>query len=597
VNEYEAPTEDMLFALQEVVGVQGLAKLPAFADIGLEAVPDLLSEGARFFTEVVSPTNRTGDVQGSVRNDDGSVTTPDGFKEAYNQYVAAGWGGMSFNPEYGGGGFPWVIGIAITEMLTAANMALSLNPLLTQGSIHALEAHGSEEQRLKWLPKLISGEWTGTMNLTEPQAGSDVGALTSKAIPQDDGTYRISGQKIYITYGEHDMTDNIVHLVLARTPGAPPGTRGISLFVVPKFLVDDAGNLGERNDVSCVSIEHKMGIHGSPTCVLQFGDNEGAIGHLIGEENRGMRYMFTMMNQARLAVGLEGVAVGDRAYQQALEYAQERVQGASPDTPQGQSAAIIDHPDVRRMLMTMKAYIEAMRCLVYLNAQALDIAHHHPDADERQLGQEMADLLTPLSKGWCTDLGNELTSIGVQIHGGMGFIEETGAAQHYRDIRIGGIYEGTNGIQAIDLVGRKLAMRGGDVVKELIGQMAETAAELKEFGLTEMGDRIEYSATDLTSASRWLLEKGGGATNDGLAAASPYLRLFGTIVGGWLLGKSAVAALKLKGSGQYSDEFLDAKVATAQFYANQILPQIHGLLPAIMAGADDLYAVPISALR
>ncbi len=457
MTEYSAPVADMLFTLERVVGVQGLADLPDFAEVGLEALPDVLAEASRFFGEVVSPTNRAGDTQGSRRNDDGSITTPDGFAEAYQAYVDGGWGAMSFEPEFGGGGFPWVVGLAVQEMMTAANMAFSLNPMLTQGSIHALSAHGGEEQKLRWLPKLISGEWTGTMNLTEPQAGSDVGALTAKAVRQDDGSYLISGQKIYITWGEHDLTDNIVHLVLARTPDAPPGTRGISLFIVPKFLVNADGSLGERNDIECVSIEHKMGIHASPTCVLQFGDNGGAVGEIIGDEQSGMRSMFTMMNQARLAVGLEGLAVADRSYQQALEYALERQQGRRADTPKGESVAIIEHPDVRRMLMTMKSQIEALRCLVYLNAWAVDVAAHHPDEDEARRGQELCDLLTPLSKAWGTDLGNELTSLGVQIHGGMGYVEETGAAQHYRDIRIAAIYEGTNGIQAIDLVGRKLA--------------------------------------------------------------------------------------------------------------------------------------------
>ncbi len=599
--EYRAPTQDMTFALQEVVGVGDLAKLPAFAEVGLDAVPDLLEEAARFFAEVVSPTNRTGDLQGAVRNDDGSVTVPDGFREAYHQYVAAGWGGMSFDPEYGGGGFPWVVGIAVSEMMTAANMALSLNPLLTQGSIHALTAHGDTEQKNTWLPKLISGEWSGTMNLTEPHAGSDVGALTTRAERQDDGTYRILGQKIFITWGEHDVTDNIVHLVLARTPGAPPGTRGISLFIVPKFLLNPDGTPGERNDVHCVSIEHKLGIHGSPTCVLQFGEHDGAVGYLIGEENAGMRYMFTMMNQARLAVGLQGVAMSDRAYGQALGYAVERQQGTRPDTPAGQAAAIVEHPDVRRMLMTTKAYIEAMRCLVYLNALSVDIAHHHPDEDERRRGQERTDLLTPISKAWCTDLGNELTSVAVQVHGGMGFIEETGVAQHYRDIRIAAIYEGTNGIQAMDLVGRKLPMRDGQVVADLIGEIGETVANLSHAGLTEIADRLEAAAADLQAASRWLLEKGAGAGDDGLAASTPYLRLFGTVVGGWLLGKSALAATRmLSEDGQpdgYERDFLEAKLVTAHFYATQLLPQVQGLLPAVTAGAEDLYAIAPGELR
>ena len=586
----------MKFTLKEVVNVNSLSELPAFSEVGLEALDSLLDEASRFFNEVISPTNRTGDLEGSLLNDDGSVSTPTGFREAYAQYVDAGWGAISFDPEYGGGGFPWLVGIAVTEMLTAANMALSLNPMLTQGSIHALTAHGNQEQKLAWLPKLITGEWAGTMNLTEPQAGSDVGALTTKAELQDDGTYKITGQKIYITWGEHDLTENIVHLVLAKTPDAPPGTKGISLFIVPKFIINDDGSIGEENDIKCLSIEHKLGIHASPTCVLQFGDDGGATGYIVGEENSGMRYMFTMMNQARLAVGLEGLAVADRAYQQALDYALERMQGRRADTPKGESVPIIDHPDVRRMLMTMKAYIEAMRCMIYLNAKSIDIAHHHPDEDERTRGHELTDLLTPLSKSWCTDLGNELTSLGIQIHGGMGFVEETGAAQHYRDIRIAGIYEGTNGIQAIDLVGRKLSMRKGDVVRELLLEINKTASELHTANLKGIARPLEDAVKDMQAATEWLIEKGGASTDDGLAGATPYLRMFGTTVGGWLLAKSALQAKKQIDEGNDS-EFLQAKIETAAFYAEQLLPQVSGLLPATVSGAESLYAIKPERLR
>ena len=596
MSEYSPPLDDMKFALREVVDVESLSELPAFNEVGLEALDSLLDEASRFFNEVISPTNRTGDLEGSVLKDDGSVSTPTGFREAYAQYVDAGWGAISFDPEYGGGGFPWLVGIAITEMLTAANMALSLNPMLTQGSIHALSAHGSQEQKLAWLPKLITGEWAGTMNLTEPQAGSDVGALTTKAEIQDDGTYKITGQKIYITWGEHDLTENIIHLVLARTPDAPPGTKGISLFIVPKFVVNDDGSIGQENDIKCLSIEHKLGIHASPTCVLQFGDNGGATGYIVGEENSGMRYMFTMMNQARLAVGLEGLAVADRAYQQALDYALERMQGRRADTPKGESVPIIDHPDVRRMLMTMKAYIEAMRCMIYLNAKSIDIAHHHPDQDERTRGSELTDLLTPLSKSWCTDLGNELTSLGIQIHGGMGFVEETGAAQHYRDIRIAGIYEGTNGIQAIDLVGRKLSMRKGDVVRELLLEINETASELHSADLEGIGRPLEDAVQDMQAATEWLIENGGASTDDGLAGATPYLRMFGTTVGGWLLAKSALQAKKQIDEGNDS-AFLHAKIETATFFAEQLLPQVSGLLPAAVSGAHSLYAIKPERLR
>jgi len=596
MSEYSPPLDDMKFALKEVVDVESLSELPAFNEVGLEALDSLLDEASRFFNEVISPTNRTGDLEGSVLKNDGSVSTPTGFREAYAQYVDAGWGAISFDPEYGGGGFPWLVGIAITEMLTAANMALSLNPMLTQGSIHALSAHGSQEQKLAWLPKLITGEWAGTMNLTEPQAGSDVGALTTKAEIQDDGTYKITGQKIYITWGEHDLTENIIHLVLARTPDAPPGTKGISLFIVPKFVVNDDGSIGQENDIKCLSIEHKLGIHASPTCVLQFGDNGGATGYIVGEENSGMRYMFTMMNQARLAVGLEGLAVADRAYQQALDYALERMQGRRADTPKGESVPIIDHPDVRRMLMTMKAYIEAMRCMIYLNAKSIDIAHHHPDQDERTRGSELTDLLTPLSKSWCTDLGNELTSLGIQIHGGMGFVEETGAAQHYRDIRIAGIYEGTNGIQAIDLVGRKLSMRKGDVVRELLLEINETASELHSADLEGIGRPLEDAVQDMQAATEWLIENGGASTDDGLAGATPYLRMFGTTVGGWLLAKSALQAKKQIDEGNDS-AFLHAKIETATFFAEQLLPQVSGLLPAAVSGAHSLYAIKPERLR
>jgi len=597
MSEYLAPLEDMKFALKEVVDIASLTELPNFSKVGLESLDDILDEAGRFFNEVISPTNRVGDLEGSKLNQDGTVTTPTGFKEAYAQYVDAGWGAISFDPEYGGGGFPWLVGIAVTEMLTAANMAMSLNPMLTQGSIHALTAHGDPNQKLAWLPKLITGEWAGTMNLTEPQAGSDVGALTAKAELQENGTYLISGQKIYITWGEHDLTENIIHLVLARTPDAPPGTKGISLFIVPKFLVNDDGSLGEENDVKCLSIEHKLGIHASPTCVLQFGDNGGAIGYLVGDENSGMRYMFTMMNQARLAVGLEGLAVADRAYQQALEYALERRQGRRPETPKGESSLIIEHPDVRRMLMTMKAYVEAMRCLVYLNAKAIDIAHHHPDESEREQGRELTDLLTPISKGWCTDLGNELTSLGIQVHGGMGFVEETGAAQHYRDIRIAGIYEGTNGIQAIDLVGRKLNMRNGDVVFELLTQIDETVTKLNEKGLEEIGLPLKEANESLKTASTWLLESGAANGDAVLAGATPYLRMFGTTIGGWLMANSALSAQQLLTEATENTEFLQAKIETARFFAQQLLPQATGLLASVTSGSDSMFAINSESLR
>jgi alkylation response protein AidB-like acyl-CoA dehydrogenase len=584
----------MQFVLDEIVDLAAMGRLDAFSESGLEAVPEVMAEAAKFFAEVIAPTNRVGDVQGSVLGDDGTVTTPEGFREAYRQYVDGGWAGLASNPEFGGAGMPFVVAVAVLEMLTSANVALSLNPVLTQAAVHALEAHGSEQQKSLWLPRLVTGEWSGTMVLTEPHAGSDVGALTTRAEPRDDGSYLIKGQKIYITWGDHDLTENIVHLVIARTPGAPPGTKGLSLFLVPKFLVDDDGGIGGRNDITCISLEHKMGLHGSPTCVLQFGDDDGAVGYRIGEEQSGMRYMFTMMNHARLSVGLEGLAVAERAYQAALAYALERRQGRRPDTEPGASARIVEHPNVRRMLMTMKARIEALRCLIYRNAAALDMATHAPTESDRRHNRELADLLTPLSKAWGTDLGIDIANTAIQVHGGIGYIEETGVAQLVRDIRIAAIYEGTNGIQAIDLVGRKLSMRDGEMVMDVIGEMDTTVRSLVNAGLTEIADRLELAAADLRAASRWLLDKGGASSDDGLAGATPYLEMFGTTIGGWLLGESALAAKRRLAESTGADRrpFLEAKVATAGFYARQLLPRVHGLLPAVTAGADSVYAVP-----
>ncbi len=443
MSDYAPPADDMRFVLRHVVDLGGLAALPGYEHADIDTVDGVLEEAGRFFAEQFAPLNRVGDVQHSRHHEDGTVTTPDGFAKAYQRYVEAGWPAVPFPPEFGGGGFPWLVGVAMQETMTSANMAFSLCPLLTQGAIDMLLHYGSEEQREVYLPKMVTGEWSGTMNLTEPQAGSDVGALTTRAIPADDGSWRITGQKIFITYGEHDLTDNIVHLVLARVPDAPPGTRGISCFIVPKFLVADDGTLGERNAVACVSIEQKMGINASPTCVMAYDD---AVGYLVGEPNQGMRYMFKMMNNARLSVGLEGLAVGERAYQPAVAYAAERLQGRAPGATR--ESAIIEHADVRRMLLTMKSHIEALRAICYLNAECIDLAKVHPDEEVRAARQELADILTPISKGWGTDVGVMLTSLAVQVHGGMGFVEETGVAQHYRDIRIAPIYEGTNGIQA-----------------------------------------------------------------------------------------------------------------------------------------------------
>ena len=484
----------------------------------------------------------------------------------------------------GGGDFPGLVSTVITELVASSNLAFSLCPGLTQGAIHLLLAHASQELQHTYLPKLVTGEWTGTMNLTEPDAGSDVGAVRTKATPAGDGTWRVTGQKIFITYGEHDMADNIVHLVLARVPDAPPGTRGISCFVVPKTLVGPDGVLGERNRVSCVSIEQKLGIHASPTCVLDFDRAEG---YLIGEPNEGMRYMFTMMNNARLFVGVQGLAVAARAYQQAVDYAKQRRQGRRPGAAAGTASAIIDHPDVRRMLLTQKASIEALRSLVYLVAESIDIAEEHPDPAEREARRELVDLLIPVTKAWGTDLGVELSSLALQVHGGAGYIEETGAAQHYRDARIAPIYEGTNGIQAIDLVTRKLTMRGGAAIADFLARLDATDAALDAAGepLASIRANLSTAVTTLRAATDYLSHANLDAA---LAGATPYLRMFGTVAGGWLMARQAIAASGHLVAGPADAAFLQAKLVTARFYCEQLLPKSSGLLAAVTAGSRDL---------
>jgi len=590
--DYSAPLADIRFVLRHVAGLGDLTSLEGFEHADPDVVDGVLEECARFMENEVAPLNRVGDVETSVWHPDGTVTTPTGFIAAYRAYVAGGWGGVPFPEAYGGGGFPWLVGIAMQEMLTASNEAFSMAPLLTQGAIDALLAHGDETQKETWLPKMVSGEWTGTMNLSEPQAGSDVGAVRTRAERQDDGTYRITGTKIWISWGEHDLADNIVHLVLARTPDAPPGTKGISMFIVPKLLVGDDGSLGERNAVVCQSIEHKLGIKASPTCVL---DYDGATGYLVGEEDRGMAYMFTMMNNARLSVGLQGLAVGDRAYQDARQYAQERQQGRAPGAPAGEQSPIVEHPDVRRMLLTMKAQLEALRCLIYVTAQGIDVAHRHTDDHARTTAQERVDLLIPLCKGWGTDLGVEITSTAIQVFGGMGYVEETGVAQHFRDARIAPIYEGTNGIQAMDLVGRKLPMRAGGVVKDLLAEIGATVERGRAAGgdHATIADRLAVGLAAVTETTDWLMAKGLEDVRHALAGATPYLRQLGTVVGGWLLAESALAAdeVAAAGGGGFDEAFLAAKRTTARFYATQLLPQAAGLTGAITAGFDDLLAL------
>lgn len=580
---YSAPLADMEYVLRKFCDLDSIMSLPKFAELDNSMVSDLLEEAARFFEERFAPLNKVGDVVGSHRNDDGTVTTPEGFKEAYRAYVDAGWGALGFDPGYGGGGFPWVVNIALQEIMNSANMALTMAPLLTQGAIDAILHHGDEVQKMTYLPKMISGEWTGTMNLTEPDAGSDVGAVRTKAVKQSDGTYLITGTKIYITFGEHDLAENIIHLVLARTPDAPPGTKGISCFIVPKYLLNADGSLGKENDVKCVSIEHKTGIKASPTCVLSYGDNGGAVGYLIGEENHGMAYMFTMMNQARLGVGLEGLSLIERAYQQSLEYATVRKQGRAPGAPAGESSPIIQHPDVKRMLATMKSTIEALRRIIYWNAACLDIAAHHPDADEREKASDMAALLTPISKGWGTDMSVDLTGMAVQIHGGMGFIEETGVAQHYRDARITTIYEGTNGIQAMDLVGRKLGMKGGAVILSLLDEMDAMEAKIaKHPELAQSAVELKAAIQAVRGTTQWFFEN---ATNQVavLSGATPYLRQLSTLVGGYVMAKSAHIAVH----AEMPETEKNAKINTARFFCEQLLPAVHGLSGAVM-GDDSL---------
>jgi alkylation response protein AidB-like acyl-CoA dehydrogenase len=597
MTEYVPPLRDIRFVLEQLVDLDGLAKLEAYAHADPGTVLGVIEEAGQFMAEVVGPINRVGDTAGSTLDGEGDVTTPPGFKQAYRQYVEAGWGSVPFPAEFGGGGFPWLVGVVMQEMMASANMAFSLCPLLTQGAIEMLTQHGTPGQQATYAEKMVTGEWAGTMNLTEPQAGSDLGAIRAKAVPAGDGTWRITGQKIFITFGEHDLTGNIVHLVLARVPGAPPGTRGISCFIVPKYLVNDNGLLGVRNDVRCVSIEHKLGIHASPTCVMSYGDAGGAVGYLIGEVNQGMRYMFTMMNTARLSVGLQGLSIAERAYQGALRYAQERRQGRAVGAPAGDLSPIVEHPDVRRMLLTMKAYIEAMRALLYTNAVSIDLARHHPDRAEREARRELIDLLTPISKAWCTDLGVELASIGLQVHGGVGYVEETGVAQYLRDSRISPIYEGTNGIQAIDLVMRKLPMRNGGVMADLLAQMEALDPELAAAGPELAGIRsaLAGGVGVLREATDWVLSRGQAEPNDALAAAAPYLRMSGLVVGGWLMARSALAASRLlRDAGGPDAVFLREKISTACFYAGQLLPQAAGLLPAVTAGAGPLFQVNLS---
>ena len=589
MSTYTAPLKDLQFAIRELAGLAEVSALPGHGEVNAELVDAVLGEAAKFAQEVLDPLNREGDKQGA-KLADGKVTAPKGFKEAYRAFIEAGWNGLAGQTEYGGQGLPHLVASPVQEIWKSANMALCLCPMLTSGVIEALKVHGSPAQHKAWLPKLTSGEWTGTMNLTEPQAGSDLSAVRTRAVPEGDH-YRIKGTKIFITWGEHDMADNIVHLVLARTPDAPEGVKGISLFIVPKFLPKADGTPGEKNDVRCVSIEHKMGIHASPTCVLAYGDGKGAIGYLVGEENRGLEYMFTMMNHARLAVGVEGVAVAERAYQHALEYAKTRVQGREIGQRGGDRVTIIHHPDVRRMLMSMRAQTEAMRALACYAAATLDKSKHHPDPAEKRRNQGLLDLLTPIVKGWCTEQGVEVASTGIQVHGGMGFVEETGAAQYLRDARITTIYEGTTGIQANDLVGRKVGFEKGATALAVIGAMRAVEPKLAAAGETSLRDGLKDALDGLEAATHWIVETFPANPKAVAAVAVPYLKLFGTVAGGWMMARAALVAREKLGQPDADREFLEAKLATARFYAEHELPKAATLAREVTRGAGSVLAL------
>ncbi len=592
MSEYIAPLKDIRFVMQELAGLEQVVALPGCEEASPDVVDAILDEAARFAGEVLSPLNRVGDTQGAQWKDK-EVTTSPGFKEAYRQFVDNGWNGLGCDPEFGGQGLPKLLSTAVSEMWKGANHAFSLCPMLTQGAIEALTIAGRGEQKAAYLPKLVSGEWTGTMNLTEPSAGSDLAAVRSRAEPVGDGTFRIFGQKIFITYGEHDMTDNIVHLVLARTPNAPEGVKGISLFVVPKFLLKADGTPGERNDVYCVSIEHKLGIHGSPTAVLAFGDNGGAIGTLVGEENRGLEYMFIMMNAARFNVGLEGLGDAERAYQRAAVYAKERVQGTEVGVKGGPKVPIIKHPDVRRMLMSMRTRVEAMRALAYVTAAAQDNAHGNPDEVARKEAQAFADLMIPVVKGWSTESAIDIASLGVQVHGGMGFIEETGAAQHLRDARITAIYEGTTAIQANDLIGRKLAREQGATIKKVVARMLADAAQL-DGDLAGVAQRQTAAVHALEKAISWLIDNFAANPKAAHAGAVPFLFLFGIVAGGWQMGRAAAIARSRIAAGE-NDPFWVAKLASARFYAEHSLTQAEGLAQAVCSGGCGAMEMPDDA--
>lgn len=590
---YSPPLEDMRFVATRLAGFAEIAGCGGNEDLNEELFASILEQGGKFAAGELAPLNRIGDRQGS-RLENGVVRTPDGWTEAYRHFVQGGWNAVPFDNEYGGQGLPWLVAMALQEMWHASSMAFALCPMLTQAAIEAINQHASAALKQRFLPKMISGEWTGTMNLTEAQAGSDLAAVRTRAV-RDGQHYHIIGQKIFITYGDHELAENIIHLVLARLPDAPQGVKGISLFIVPKYLVDESGRPGARNDLRCVSLEEKMGIHASPTAVMSYGDNGGAIGFLVGEENRGLQYMFTTMNNARLSVGLEGLGVAERALQKGASFARERVQGREPVDGEMQPVAIIRHPDVRRMLLTMRALTEAGRALSYYAAGRLDISKRHPDANVRREAQGIVDLLVPVVKGWGTEIGSEAATLGVQVHGGMGYIEETGAAQFMRDAKIAEIYEGTNGIQANDLIGRKLMRDGGESAKSFIAAMRSLDGELATAGaaLAPLRKALSDGLNALERATEWVLAQRD--SRDAAAGAMAYLRLWGTVAGGWQMARAALAARKDISAGVGNAPFLRAKVLTARFYGEQILPRAASLAAAATAGAATLMEMPDAA--
>jgi 3-(methylthio)propanoyl-CoA dehydrogenase len=593
MREYAAPLRDMQFVLRELAPLDEVARLPGCGDVTLDVAEAILQEAAKLAAGVLSPLNVVGDREGS-RVKDGEVTTPTGWRAAYRQFVDGGWNALSCPPEYGGQGVPRLVSALVEEMWNAANVSFALCPMLTRGAIEALELEGSEELKRAYLPKLVSGEWAGTMVLTEPQAGSDLSSVRTRAVPQGDGTYRLEGQKIFITYGEHDLSENIVHLVLARTPDAPEGVKGISLFLVPKFLVDADGRLGARNDVRCVSLEHKLGIHASPTAVLAFGDKEGAVGWLVGEENRGLEYMFITMNAARYSVGLEGVGLAERAYQLASVYARERLQGTELGTRSKEKVAIVRHPDVRRMLMLMKSRTEAMRAVACVVAAAMDEARCHPDAARRATRQAFVDLMIPIVKAWSTDNAIDIASLGIQVHGGMGFIEETGAAQQLRDARITSIYEGTNGIQALDLVGRKVARDGGEAIRRVVAEMREVEARLEEERsetLSAVAARLRDGVGALEQAVQFVVTTYGTDVRKVAVGAVPFLELFGIVAGGWQTARAALVAHRRLAEGAGEAGFYRAKLATARFYGDHVLVRAPDLARTVVTGAEGALAI------